>query len=127
MGRRLILACGIGNPGAFEKSVRGQGGMVLEVLAFDDHHEFRPADVDRIRAAAQAAGAEAVLTTSKDWVKLRPLWVDSGVPLYVVQQAVRFEPGHDRQLIDLIVTRIGSGRSRNTTRADRTGQGRATA
>ncbi|MGH7465628.1 MAG: tetraacyldisaccharide 4'-kinase, partial [Longimicrobiales bacterium] len=37
-------------------------------LLFPDHHAYVPADVRRIRAAA---AGRAVITSAKDWVKLR--------------------------------------------------------
>ena len=46
--------------------------MVGETV-FQDHHHYRPDDVRRVRALAQAAGADMVLTTEKDAGKLAPL------------------------------------------------------
>ena len=36
-----------------------------------DHAAYDAASVTRLAAAARASGAEAVITTFKDWVKLR--------------------------------------------------------
>jgi tetraacyldisaccharide 4'-kinase len=39
-------------------------------MAFRDHHRFGAADLQRIVAAARRAGADALVTTEKDAVRL---------------------------------------------------------
>ena len=50
----------------------GQGIRSRTRCAFKDHHPFSTADVRRICGRAAAAGAAAVLTTEKDFVRLLP-------------------------------------------------------
>jgi tetraacyldisaccharide-1-P 4'-kinase len=48
-----------------------EGGFAIAgELAFPDHHDFREASLEAIRRAAAEAGAEALLVTGKDRVKL---------------------------------------------------------
>ena len=71
-GRPVLLASGIGNPGAFEATVRGLGARVVEHRRFADHHGYSPDDARRLAREADEAGAWLV-TTGKDAVKLGPL------------------------------------------------------
>jgi tetraacyldisaccharide 4'-kinase len=80
-GRRVLAVCGLGNPRTFEKLISSLTGAACKVLVFADHHRYTPADVRAIDASAARAGAELVVTTRKDWVKLMPLWSDTQVEL----------------------------------------------
>lgn len=72
--RHVLPACGIGNPRSFERLVEGCTAQSQRCVTFADHHRFRPADVGAIAASAAERGANLVVTTRKDWVKLAPLW-----------------------------------------------------
>jgi tetraacyldisaccharide 4'-kinase len=87
-GRRVLGVCGIGDPRTFVNSVRELSGAGSATEIFSDHHRYGADDVRTICAAAERNGAELVVTTRKDWVKLRPLWPDPAVPL--VRLDVRF-------------------------------------
>lgn len=80
-GRNVLAACGIGNPRTFEKLVAALTGVACRTVAFADHHRYSAADVAALGVAARRAGAEVVVTTRKDWVKLAPLWSDAQVSL----------------------------------------------
>jgi tetraacyldisaccharide-1-P 4'-kinase len=43
---------------------------VVRFLAFPDHHHYRNEDIAGIRREAAEAGAEAIVTTEKDGVRL---------------------------------------------------------
>lgn len=80
-GRKVLAVCGIGNPQSFEKLVSTLTGTVGRTIAFADHHRYSATDVTTLCAAAHQYGAELVVTTRKDWVKLAPLWSDAQVNL----------------------------------------------
>ncbi len=80
-GRRVFLVCGLGNPATFRQLVESLGGIIVGQLVFHDHHRYEVPDVERINAEALQAGAEHVVTTRKDWVKLVRLWSDRLRPL----------------------------------------------
>lgn len=64
-GREVDLVSGIGNPDAFERTVRELGARVREHRRFPDHHAYGPRDL-----AGLGAGGRALVTTAKDGVKL---------------------------------------------------------
>ena len=47
--------------------------MLASCVAFPDHHHYTASDLDRVQASARAAGAEAIITTEKDRVRLGTL------------------------------------------------------
>lgn len=71
--RRVLGACGIGNPGAFERQLRQAAGEVVGMETRNDHHPWTAEALREVLDRAAAAGGEAVVTTEKDWVKWRPL------------------------------------------------------
>lgn len=80
-GRRIAAFCGIGNPAAFRRTLESAGGEIAWWREFPDHHAFSAEDREEIASGARAAGADLVVATRKDLVKLpverigeRPLW-----------------------------------------------------
>lgn len=74
-GRRTLLVAAIARPEGFLASAhRAAEEAGLKVvgtpLTFRDHHDYPPDSLRRIHEAAAAAGADLVLTTAKDRVKL---------------------------------------------------------
>jgi tetraacyldisaccharide 4'-kinase len=86
-GARVLLATAIARPQAFAATVRALGFEIAGELRFPDHHRYPPASLVRIDAAWRASGAVAVLTTSKDRVKLHGRL---GAPL--AELPIRAEP-----------------------------------
>ena len=69
-GRPVCLVSGVGNPGAFETTVRGLGAEVRDVHVFADHHNYKREELTGLCES----GVE-LLVTAKDAVKLRELGV----------------------------------------------------
>ncbi|SVD12048.1 uncharacterized protein METZ01_LOCUS364902, partial [marine metagenome] len=72
---------GIARPERFFEDLEADGVTLKGQYAFPDHHEFRAQDVTRVVRMAQECGADTLVTTEKDAVRLRskafpgPLWV----------------------------------------------------
>jgi tetraacyldisaccharide 4'-kinase len=85
--RPVAAVAGIARPDAFFADLERAGWPLVERIAFRDHHAFTAADIASIGARLRASGAEAVLTTEKDAVRLLPLrplpFVAAFVPLTV--------------------------------------------
>jgi len=78
-GRRVALCLGIGHPEAMERQIASAGAAVVYRAPVRDHHAYTPQFLRMI--AERAGGAEAIVTTGKDWVKIRPILAD--VPLSI--------------------------------------------
>jgi tetraacyldisaccharide 4'-kinase len=83
--RRVLAVAGIASPAAFFSSLADAGWTLAGSRAFADHHVYSSGELGQLFAAARAAGADALLTTEKDYVRMlrfRPFALPVGwVPL----------------------------------------------
>jgi len=87
--------CGIGNPQAFRQTLAGIGADVRAFREFPDHHPYRREDVDDLQKwAGELPASTAIVTTQKDWVKLRIAEL-AGRPLWAVRIGLQFTQGQD--------------------------------
>ena len=92
-GRSVIAFCGIGNPGAFRRTLADLGATVLDFKVYPDHHAYARGDVETLRAwAATFPEGTTAVTTQKDWVKLRTPDL-AGRPLLAVRVGLVFDSG----------------------------------
>ena len=83
-GWNVSLMCGIGNPHAFADDVLQIGINIIAEHFFSDHHPFTQQVLDEVTRAAREAGADAIITTEKDAVRLERL-KHSDIPVYAAQ------------------------------------------
>ncbi len=79
-GRPLLAFAGIAVPENFRATLAELGVVPRDFVAFPDHHAYTVADVRALEARAHVAGAETLVTTEKDAVRLAasgtmPVWV----------------------------------------------------
>lgn len=92
-GTRVVAASGIADPDAFVTQVKRTGAHV-QVATWQDHHEFRDADVAWLAKAARKS--DHVVVTQKDAVKLRDRWPASvPEPLVAMLDLVWEEGEHE--------------------------------
>jgi len=101
-GRDVVAACGIGEPAPFRGQLERLGARV-RLMAYGDHHAWRPDEVAAIAAAAGPGGT--VVTTAKDAARLRPLWPAAGPACLVAELAVRVTYGAED--LSRLLDRIG--------------------
>jgi tetraacyldisaccharide 4'-kinase len=102
--RRVVAISGVANHAGFHATIRALGADLLRTLDYPDHHDYTPRDWDDIMAAAR--GAEMLLTTEKDLVKLERFAAPQ-VPLYAVRLKVTMEAQDEQKLLSSIVEHIG--------------------
>lgn len=68
--RRVFAFAGLAGNEQFFASLRANGLNVVGTRSFRDHHRYTAADIAAIKDAARTAGAEAIVTTEKDAVKI---------------------------------------------------------
>ena len=87
----VLPVCGIGNPRTFLSSVAPLAGRLCEPMLFPDHCRYTSRHVKKIIDLARRFGADWVVTTRKDWVKLAPLWppADANAGINLVRLDVR--------------------------------------
>lgn len=91
----------IGNPAAFEASLTKLGFNIVDSMRFRDHHHFDKDDLSRIAAAATQSGADRIVCTHKDLVKVDALEV-GGIDLFALRVDVEFVEG--RELLEKMLS-----------------------
>lgn len=69
-GKRVYAFCGIGNPQAFFHTLQRTGANLAGTKFYDDHHHYNKTDIDEIERDSRKKGAELIITTEKDYIKL---------------------------------------------------------
>ena len=88
--RRAFLLAAIARPERVERDVLGDWRDGRGPRFFRDHHPFRASEVGDAIARARAAGADAVVTTAKDAVRLEGLPAGD-LPVLVLEIAAEIE------------------------------------
>jgi tetraacyldisaccharide 4'-kinase len=107
--RETLAFCGIGNPEAFFKHLRRDGWNVIATKAFPDHFRYSQRDIDELVLGAREKAIGAMLTTSKDAVKLRELRME--LPCYTVDVANKFDD--EEELKRMVLSAAGGTVIRN--------------
>ena len=70
-GARVLALAGIAKPQRFVEALRATGYDVADIVTVRDHHPYVARDLHRIADRVRRLGADYVMTTEKDFVKLR--------------------------------------------------------
>ncbi|HVT88900.1 MAG TPA: tetraacyldisaccharide 4'-kinase [Tepidisphaeraceae bacterium] len=103
--RRVMTFCGIASPANFEKQLAATGANLVAREVFSDHHLYNHQDLANLLNRAQSTGAEFIVTTEKDWVKIQPLGDDE---IWRVELRIEFVGDDEARLLDQIKTVIES-------------------
>ncbi len=96
-GRKVAVFCGLGNPQAFEKTVTALGAEVVARRFKNDHETYDPKVVDELIGMLKDTPAEYILTTEKDWVKLRRFESElQNLNLYILSVEMVISHGQDK-------------------------------
>jgi tetraacyldisaccharide 4'-kinase len=99
-GLDVLALSGIGRPEKFEITLSSLGARIVARQHFGDHFPYAASDVAAMIANARMHGAK-IVTTTKDWTKLAPLWpTDEAARVTVLPVSLVFEaPETARQLV----------------------------
>jgi tetraacyldisaccharide 4'-kinase len=134
-GRKYAVACGIGNPAAFTTAMAKLAGEPAAKRWFADHYAFTAEDLASIRKSAGEAGAECIVVTEKDWVKLKSLAAardgagesareeivgaiapgGDRLPVLRASLEIAFRSGDERRLLEKIMAVALGGHEKKTT------------
>lgn len=87
---------GIARPERFEDDLRSLGVRLAGSRRFPDHHRFRRRDLERVAGEARRLGADVLVTTEKDLVRIVEA-PDGSPPLYALAIRVAFPRGKELQ------------------------------
>ncbi|MEM0983640.1 MAG: tetraacyldisaccharide 4'-kinase [Planctomycetota bacterium] len=92
--KRVLAVCAIGKPESFFRGVENAGASSAERIALRDHDRYSDRTIAEIIRVARAHNAAAVVTTAKDWAKLRRVPAEAWpVPVARPRLALGFERG----------------------------------
>ena len=107
--QRTAAFCAVGNPESFFQELRDEGHELSLIKAFRDHHRYTQKDIDSLIHDAKETGAETLITTAKDAVKLDSLAFE--MPCYVLEIEIHIEKSEELRTIIRRATRPLRGKS----------------
>lgn len=107
-GTPVAALCGIAAPADFFRALEGLGARIVYRRRFPDHHRYRAEEIGAFAAAGASAGAAALVTTSKDAVRI-PGTQALPLPLRVLEIEMRIGGG-EAQLLQWIIESLGMKR-----------------
>ena len=109
--KRVAVWAGIGNPRAIVEQTESVAAAVVDVARLVDHARWNAPKVARLAQRAEQAGADAILVTPKDWIKIAPLGVKTALPLVRPRLAIEFLQG-EHEVREQLARAIRVGQSR---------------
>lgn len=91
-GRRVLAFSGIATPESFEKFLRDLGAKIVARERYLDHYRYVDEDFDELFALAKREGAECLVTTEKDAVRIPENRVHP-LPLYYLRLEIEILHG----------------------------------
>jgi tetraacyldisaccharide 4'-kinase len=94
--KKVMAVSAIGNPASFEQTIGDIGAEIVESLRFPDHHDYTDEEMMDVFQQAQNQGAEAIVITEKDAVKIPDgiMKAKRPIPVFVISVEVTFEVGN---------------------------------
>ncbi|HVE58108.1 MAG TPA: tetraacyldisaccharide 4'-kinase [Pyrinomonadaceae bacterium] len=81
--------CALGNPDNFFEQLKKEEFNLVATKKFPDHHRYTQAEVEKLETEAKQTGAEILLTTAKDAVKLTNLKFK--LPCFIIENRLVFD------------------------------------
>jgi tetraacyldisaccharide 4'-kinase len=75
-GKAVVAFAGIGRPKVFRDTLVKLGAELVYFKGFRDHYEFNREEIDSLIHVKEELGADYLLTTEKDWVRMAHLAPD---------------------------------------------------
>ncbi len=92
--------CGLAHPDSFKQTLADQGFRLAGFKAFKDHQHYSRRKINSLVKKAVAAGGNALITTEKDFVKMKIM--TGGFPVLALKMEVRMREDFDQFILDKI-------------------------
>lgn len=107
MHRSVASFCAIASPHRFQRTLNRLGCTVVLSLEKPDHDPFSRAELETFARQAKGRGAETLVCTEKDWVKLsHPLRLDLTIIPLKISLRPQFGGDHLESLINGVVNHV---------------------
>ncbi|KAF0096374.1 MAG: tetraacyldisaccharide 4'-kinase [Puniceicoccaceae bacterium 5H] len=91
-GKKVAAFSAIAVPESFEKFVEQYGAEIVLRRRFLDHHRFREEEIEELYEQARVAGAEWLITTEKDAVRIPTGWAKP-MPVFYLRVEIEIIAG----------------------------------
>lgn len=108
---KVFAFSAIGNPSSFEQTVRSVGLDLAAAKRFQDHHDYSMLEMQELLQKAGECGAQALITTEKDAVKIPPEFVHSHRPLPMYILGIEVQILGDANELSQLIHRVLEGGS----------------
>ena len=108
--QKVFGFAGIGNPESFKKKIDQLGIQLVGFAAFRDHHWYSRKEIDWIIEEAARAGADAIVTTEKDGIKVS-FPIETEIPGYALMIELEIIDGIEQMnlFLDSVCESNGGG------------------
>ncbi len=103
---KIVLVSGIAQPETLE-TYASQQFELQRHLVFADHHDYLPADVEKICRVGGETGAKNILTTEKDFVKLARMRLPPEMSFFYLPIEIYFLFNGEEQFQGMLAEGIG--------------------
>ena len=101
---KVIAVSGVGDPRSFESSLLKENVNILYHFKFRDHHSYDQADINNIVKASKTMNALSIVTTEKDYVKLKKLDISKiDLKLFIVKSNFYLNKQSTQKILSKII------------------------
>ncbi len=95
--KKIFTFCGIGNPDSFFNTIKSLNCDLAGEKVYNDHHHYTNDCLADIYEQAGGLKADLILTTQKDWTKIKRLaLLKKDIPLGYIGIEIKFLAGEDK-------------------------------
>lgn len=105
-GKNIFTLSAIANPSYFSMLIKSLGGVITGESEFPDHYSYTLNDMETVIEKAKKAGADYVVTTEKDAVKLEKLSFSADLPVYFLEIGLDLL-GREEEFINSVLKESG--------------------
>jgi len=98
--KKICLLSSIGNPGYFKQKIQQLGARIELEFTFLDHYDYKREDLYKIEGECNFFGAELIVVTKKDAVKIKRLSLANELAVPILVFDIEFEVIKNRKILD---------------------------
>jgi tetraacyldisaccharide 4'-kinase len=110
----VVAFCGIARPEQFFAGLEAGGLHLAARIAFRDHHRYTERDLEQMQSAAREKGAQTLVTTEKDRMRLEALVSAGSGDVPVLTAGLTVEIEQESEVLSWLTDRLRSTELRPT-------------
>jgi tetraacyldisaccharide 4'-kinase len=89
--KKLGAFCGVATPESFRQTLATAGYQLAAFKTYRDHYPYAPSDLRSLVRWAKQQGGSGLITTEKDFVKIKPYCGEVDFPIFVLRVELSLE------------------------------------